>query len=668
MDPFPLLPICTNWLQKIHKAQEYKQKVFGQFAEEAMRFFDGPYDWIYNGKYSSSSGTSTGMSHDEAEITAPGFRMSVNKVAEMVQLFGPVLYHKNPNRLVTPKEDIAFSPEDVQVADQKAFAIYQLSAQATAQENVAAKTRAKIIEAYLNATPEETDLRDHARSATDEALIKGMGLLWTEVELLANGTRIVGSFYDSVDNLVVDPDADSFEKCFWVARRCVEPIWKVERDYGLKAGSLRGSSESWNSTMENDPDRTKAYWRQTGQTSDLITYWKVYSRMGMGGRLSGMASHPGARNIADPMADILAAYGENCFLALAENVPYPLNLPPEVTQSVDDSEITRRVQWPIPFWADKSWPFTEFSFHKAPRQSWPVSHLKPGVGELKFLNWAYSFLAGKIRTTCRDIIAIKKSANEEFKKAIEVGPDLTIVEVDEIQGKISEAITFLQHPPMNKDIWDIIEAVSDQFERRVGLTDLAFGESATQFRSASEAEIKQGNLRIRPDDMASRIEEAMTEAAKKEAIAARTVLTPQDVLPIIGPQAAFYWGRYVMTGSFEEIVHQLSYRIEAGSTRKPNRERFAQNMTQAIQTLFVPLQNFAFQTGQMGPLNNLIADWAKSIDLDASGYLLQLPPMMPGMMQPGAPAPPGAGPGQPPPMAPGMGPGMMPPQPAPPPK
>lgn len=665
MDPFPLMPICANWLEKIRKAQDYKQKVFGQFAEEAMKFFDGPYDWIYEGsRFASSPGNSTGMSHN-SEIAAPGFMMSVNKVSEMVQLFGPVLYHKNPNRMVTPKEDITFTPEEVAVADQKAFAIYQISSQVTAETNQASKVRARIMESYLNATPEETDLRDHARSATDEALIKGMGVLWTEVELLANGTRIVGSFYDTVDNLVVDPDADTFEKCFWIARRCVEPVWKVENDYGLKPGSLKGSGESWNSSVESDPDRTKDFWRKKGETSDLITYWKVWSRMGMGGRLSGMDSHPGARNIVDGMADVLSVYGDNCFLALAANVPYPLNLPPDVTQTVDDAEITRRVQWPIPFWADKSWPFTEFSFHRAPRQSWPISHLKPGVGELTFLNWAYSFLAGKIRTTCRDFLAIKKSASEEAKKMIEHGVDLTIVEIDEVNGKISEAVQFLQHPPMNRDIWDIIEAVSDQFERRVGLTDLAFGESSAQFRSASEAEIKQGNLRIRPDDMASRIEEAMTEAAKKEAIAARTVLTPKDVLPIIGPQAAFYWGRYVMTGSFEEIVHQLSYRIEAGSTRKPNRERFAQNMTQALQALLQPLLQFGFQTANFNPVNNLLTDWAKSIDQDATGYLLQLPPMIPGMAPPGA-AP--AGPGQPPPMAPGMGPGMMPPPPAPPPQ
>lgn len=621
----PLQPICANWLSKIRKAHEYKDNVFGKFAREASNFFDGPGDYAYSG-----SKDSIGLSvEDGSDFQKPSFCMSVNKVAEMVQLFGPVLYHKNPNRVVTPREDTALAPEEVGVDNQSAYFLWNLTNQLAAGNTGVQRVRAKLLEAYLNYTPNELGLLDHARMSIDEAIIKGMGVLWTEVETMPDGTKVVGSFHDSVDNLVVDPDADTFEKCWWVAHRCTEPVWKVEKDYGLEPGSLRGNLESWNSAHESDPDRSKQYWRQQGCTSDLVTYWKVYSRMGMGSRMSGVGGSPTSRGVMESMNQVLERYGDHCFLALVENLPYPLNLPPAVLQSAGDDEVARRVAWPIPFWADKCWPFTEVSFHRAPRQSWPISHLKPAMGELKFINWAYSFLASKIRTTCRDFVAILKSSNEEIKSALQHGPDLTIIELDEMNSKISEAVQFLQHPPMNKDIFSIIEAVMEQFERRVGLTDLAFGESARQFRSASEAEIKQGNLRIRPDDMASRVEEAMSEVAKKEAIAARFAIGPRDVLPVLGAQAAFYWGRYVQAGSFAEIVHQLDYRIEAGSTRKPNRERFAQNMTQAIQTLFQPLMQFAFQTGQTDPLNKLVNDWAKSIDLDASGYLFTVPPPPP---------------------------------------
>ena len=41
---------------------------------------------------------------------------------------------------------------------------------------------------------------------------------------------IVGSFYDSCDNLL-DPDADEQEDCLWSTRRCVHPIKDVAAKY-----------------------------------------------------------------------------------------------------------------------------------------------------------------------------------------------------------------------------------------------------------------------------------------------------------------------------------------------------------------------------------------------------------------------------------------------------
>jgi hypothetical protein len=63
-------------------------------------------------------------------------------------------------------------------------------------------------------------------------------------------------------------------------------------------------------------------------------------------------------------------------------------------------------------------------------------------------------------------------------------------------------------------------------------------------------------------------------------------------------------------------------------------------MQQAMTNLFPPLLQHAQMTMQYGPVNALIAAWAKSIDLDAKPFLLAPPPILPPM---GAPAP---GPGE----------------------
>ncbi len=41
---------------------------------------------------------------DEEEMPKVTFGMTVNKVAEAVQIFGPALYHKNPVRQVNPRK------------------------------------------------------------------------------------------------------------------------------------------------------------------------------------------------------------------------------------------------------------------------------------------------------------------------------------------------------------------------------------------------------------------------------------------------------------------------------------------------------------------------------------------------------------------------------------
>lgn len=445
--------------------------------------------------------------------------------------------------------------------------------------------------------------------------------LWTEMYSPAGAghMRMVGSFFDSVDNLFIDPDMETLGDAKWIARRCVHPYWEVEDQYGLPRDSLKGRStlESFSKQAETAVDKDGDYNRKRGDTNDLIVYYKIFSKMGMGGRLSG---------IAPDMRDISDQYGPYVYLVVAEGVPYPLNLPPEVVETASEEDIQQRLAWPTPFWADDSWPFTMISFHTVPREIWPMSHVKPAIGELAFLNWAYSFLAQKVRTASRDFIAVAKSAGEELKDRIKTGGDYTFIEVDAMQRNINDVVQFLQHPTFNSEIYNVIEGVAKNFEQRVGLNELMYGMSSRQMRSAEEASIKSSQIAVRPDDMANKVEDAMTEVARKEALAARWHLTSDDVRPVLGDVGAYFWDQLVVASDPTEIIHQLEYRIEAGSTRKPNRDKLAADMGQAVQMLFQPLFNYASQSGNVGPVNALMTQWAKSMDFDASPFLLAAPP------------------------------------------
>lgn len=615
----PFRPLVSQWREKIRLAWEYKKTHFQEDADEAMAFFDGPYDWLYG---ITRLRTSRGFTYQgDEDLPRPSFCMTVNKVAELVQLFGPALYHRNPVRQVNPRKPPELPPEFLALLPPEMQQQYQTIAMQAQQGRWVDAARAALLEHYLNFTPTALNLQEHARQMITEALIKGMGVLWPEVyQPVGAAYRMVGSFFDTVDNLLIDPDAESLLEARWVARRCIHPVWQVEDEYGIPRGTLRGNVESLarQATVNVDPDGD--YWRRQGRTNDLLVYWKIYSKMGIGHLLMGTRM----RSEANAFWDM---FGKYVYLVVTDEVPWPLNLPPGALESAtSDDDIKLRFQWPTPYWAEDGWPFSYLVFHTKPRQVWPVSHVKPGMGELKFINWVFSFLASKIRVACRDFIAIAKSAGEEIKNIIQNGQDYTLIEIEKAHGTISEVVQFLQHPNFNGDIYRVLEAVMNNLEKRLGLTELIYGLSGRQMRSASEAQVKSDQIQIRPDDMAQKTEVTMTDVARKEALACRWHLTAQDVAPMLGAEGAYWWGQLVESADPAQIIHQLEYRIEAGSARKPNRERDAANMRDAMQTLFQPLYAYAQATGNVGPINALIAAWAKSLDMDAEKFLLPPPP------------------------------------------
>lgn len=632
----PFQPLVGQWIEKIRLAEQEKDKQFGKDAAECMRFYNGPYEFMYGLKYQegSSSFIYTG---DHKDLPKPSFCMTVNKVAEAVQIFGPVLYHRNPVRQTNPRKmpmlpiELFGDPMDPMVQQ-----AYLPLLQQVEQNRGIDKSRAILIDSYLNYTPTALDLKTNCRDAVDEAIIKGMGVLWHEVyRPKGGGFKMVGSFYDSVDYLVMDPDAEKMEDCKWIARKCVHPKWQVEQDYELPPGTLRGNAESFGQMGTVAAQGVSGdYDRRRGLTNDLVTYWKIWTKMGIGARMSG---------ITEDVAS-LDMFGDFCHLVICEDCQYPLNLPPRTAAGVDvwadPMQVQSRLQWETPFWADDAWPFSFLAFHRVPRQIWPMSHFKPGMGELKFINWVYSFLAGKIRTACRDIIAVAKSASEEIKRAIISGTDYELLEIEKAHGTISEVVQFLRHPEFHGDIWKVLQAVENNFEKRIGLTELSYGFSKSQFRSAAEAEVKADALQVRPDDMANKVEDWMTDVARREALAARWHLEPEDVQPVLGDLGAQWWTQLVTPTDPMQLLHQLEYRIEAGSAKKPNKERDVANMQNAMQSLFPFFQQYAMASGDFSQVNALITDWAKSIDLDPKKYLLSPPPPMPppGPPMPGQPA------------------------------
>lgn len=641
-----LRAIASGWLKKIELSLKHKRP-FSEDAKEAMCFFDGPHNWFWKDTYAR---------HEygyNRTISPPGFRMQCNRVFEAVKLFGSVIYHRNPVRSVTPTRYPFVSPEAVGVMDDQSMMAYQMAAQETVKRTEIRKAVAMLMEKYLNYTPNELDLKTHSRRVVDEAIIKGMGVWWTElVELPGSGIRFVGSFADSVDNFTMDPDATEIEDILWCARRCTHPIDVVARQYGLDREQLKGHLEGAkpvdHSVEEQifSTDDSPYKGRRVGKSNELVTYWKIWSKTGLGDRL---------KDVPKELTGSFDGLGDNCYIVVCEGIDYPLNMAPDtLTEEVDDNTgvppaLFRAVQWPIPFWAESNgWPFVPLDFHRKPGYVWPISHIKPGVAELRFLNWALSFIAQRVAVSCETMIGVSKAADQDVKDQILAHSDrgLKIVELSETLGRsVNDLISVFQLPDVSPELWRIIDAVTQMFDKRVGLTELAYAMTSSQIRSATEATVKAEQLSVRPDDMANRLEDAMGMLARREAFAARWLLEPQDVEPIVGPVGAAAWAQHVSPMDPSTLAREFEYRIEAGSARKPNKATRVEQMQAALQTLGPILQGLV-PMGVVDPLNALISDWADSLDIDAKPYLIPPPP---------PPQPPAGTPSEPPAGAEGAG-------------
>ena len=639
----PLRPIVAAWLEKIKLATRHK-KPFADDAEEAMQFFAGDPTFMWDNQYARGErGYNKG-------IDPPAFRMQVNRVWEAVRLFTAVIHHRNPQRTVTPKQYPFVPPEMLGIFPQPpmpqmgpdgqpvmgpdgqpvmmpdpGMQQYQQGMQTQQMMQERRKLVSQLLESYLNYTPNELDFKGHSRRVVEEAFIKGAGVWWHELyQPPGSQLKMAGSFYDSVDNLVWDPDADEFQDIRWCARKRIQPLDEVAAKFGLSREDLKGHMESYASQADKNR-RDYMSEKKRGQTNDLICYWEIYSKTGFGDRM---------KNADKDLRGKFDAIGPNCYIVVAEGVEFPLNLPPKMLQEeVDETGIPQgffmAAQWPIPFWAEPNgWPFTLLAWHGKPGYSWPLSLIRPGIGELRFINWAMSFLATRIATSAQTLIGVAKAADPDLKAKILDSSEggFKIVEISEAIGRsVNDVISVFNLPGVTADMYQIIAEVTALFDRRVGLTELIYGMTRNQFRSAAEATVKAEQISVRPDDYANTLEDSLSEVARKEALLARWMIYPQDVAPILGPMAAQAWQMHVQGESPDAIVREYSYRVEAGSARKPNLATKIENMTQFMQ-IMMPVAQGLLQAGQPNLFNGLLEQWGKTMNYDVSTFLVPPPP------------------------------------------
>lgn len=608
--------IVQSWRGRIAASEASSARVgFMKTADMCNHFFAGAMGLMWDDAFREKH---------LGGMPAPRFKITIAKAFEMVAIMGPSVMWDYAGRVIKPQKlpelpRRVFGPMDDQSAEQR----YQLHLEDIESIRSLQETRGMLMESYLNYSQREQPggLIGESRKAITEAIVKGRGCLATETYKFPGSSKILTrSKFFSVNDLFLDPGSRDagLSDCYWMARRRFSPYWELEKKFKLPKDSLKYKAKRESAAslgVNHGPEDNQL--RRTGELNDTIEWYEIWSKEGVGTRTSSVAG--AAASVMDEIV------GDFAYLAICADVDYPLNLPPHLLSRLKDDEVKTALDWPIPFYTDGRWPISFLDFHERPDSAWPLAPMAMGLGELVVLNVVISALCERCAEACRTNGLVSSAIGDDIMKALKDPTHSGWTEFpQEMAENVDKLIHYVQTPPVNRDVFEIIDIISGMFDRRTGLTDLMYGMNpgGKVDRSATDSANKQQAVSVRPDWMARRAEEWQTDVANNERIAAGWSVNGSDLIDLLGQDGAQMWDELIANQDPEVYVRQMRTTVEANSIKKPNKFRDNANLQQTIGYILPILKEHWNASGEAGPLNNYIKSMADAMEQDAETWLL----------------------------------------------
>lgn len=491
------------------------------------------------------------------------FRAKVALTAEAMRVFGPYLYQVNPHRTFTVRDNA--TPEMGRVAE--------------------------LCGQYLNYTPAKLDLYGNNRRALDDAMSWGRGVAWTEVD---QTTGLVGTFYDSVRNLIVDPEAKTKRDIRWIGRR-----YKTTRPEAKKIVPT-GKWENVPKDKGNGNSQDTLPWEiRPTSTLDMVSFWRIWLKNGLSG-LDGAAELLKTAQEADPNAT--------------------LDTPVVLTVS-DEGRCIAMDPWDVPFFKAGDWPCSWLDFYDSQESPWPAPLMGPAMGFQRAINWIVTLMMGKYRFTSRTVGALMKQAGEGLSDAdgqkILMGADIEMLSIT-VKGEVKSLQQFVTEFQWSHEYLTagmaLLNLLEQRFQKACGLYEILYaGDSGAQSRSATDASVKDRNSQSRVKDMRDRVEKWQGEIAKKEALALRFLKDRDHIAAVLGQQAGQDWGFLVKPGGgdVQALVNKFAQGfIQQGIPPQMALEK-AMPMAQDMARQAVDIDRWALETDY-----DIEADSIKRRDID----------------------------------------------------
>lgn len=618
-----LAGVVESWRQRIRASEvSDHRKGFMKTAEMCDHFFSGAMEMMWSDDFRNKY---------LGGMPAPRFKLTIAKAFEMVAIMGPSVMWDYAGRVSKGIKQpelprLAFGMMDDESAEQR----YQLYLQDAELMKQLQQTRASLMDAYLNWAQREQPggLVEESQKAITEAIVMGRGCMVTETYQFPGSNRtLTRSEYFSVRDLYIDPECRNagLNDCYWIARKRRSKPWELERKFKLPKGSLKGKATRESITSAANGGSENEYSRVTGKTNDIVEWYEIWSKEGVGSRTQEVNSD--ATKVIDEIV------GDYAYLAICAGVEYPLNLPPHLVREATDDDVRTAMDWPVPFYKDGRWPTEFLDFHKRPNSAWPIAPMAMGLGELVFLNVVISVLAERCAEACRTNGLVSDGLGPELVKALKDGSFSGWTEFPQsLAEHLKGLIHYVETPGVDRTVFEIIDRVSEMFDRRTGLTDLMYGlnPGGKVDRSATDSANKQQAVSVRPDWMARCAESWQTNIANNERIAAGWNVVGSSLVDLLGQDGAKMWDELIANEDPEVYVRQMQTTLEANSIKKPNKFRDNANLQQTVGYLLPLYKEYWQATGDPKPLNNFIQSMADAMEQDPDTWMLpEMPPPQP---------------------------------------
>lgn len=588
-------PIVSQWYARFTSAQKEKER-FSVMAKLCRQFLGSSAKAMWEDGFRKEF---------YPAVAQPQFMVSLNKAFELVAIIGPSLYWQSPTREVKSTD----VPDQTQLAQLLGITerdmleqIQQAQGQKTTEREIRNSLASLVLEYIGREHPGGTKIDNEL--IIQDALVTGRGCGWTETYTnRSTGEPMVGTFYDPVDNLLIDPDAKdpALRDVKWMARKHVEPVWVVERRFGYPPGYLQGRgthiSSEYASRMEVEVNKGNTMYQ------DQIEWYEVWSCGGIGARVTGANATMG--QALDQLT------GDYCYLCVTRNLMHPLNLPPALVSQGGPEQIREALKWRtsrfgsvFELWRDRKWPVQLLDFYPVVGSCWPMAVLGPGIGSLLAMNILLVSHLTMSWDRRRDIIAVNGAYAEEVEAAIKGENNPAVIKINAAsQMSISDIVAFVQRPEVQGNLLEWIQYLDNQFQMATGLDDIHYGVSQKQARVSADVNAKQSAASVRPEKMATDVHQFVVSTSTKELWLAAQYMKGQQIRGLVGDWGAMAWDNLMGSMDIDTLFHEMEVWIEATDLRRPNRDKDMSDL-ERIAPFYIPaVQTYAQLTGDEKPFN-----------------------------------------------------------------